>query len=162
MRILADVAPYSRQYQKYSSIIRNQTRDNPELEEEYERILEHVRKTKESTLQVAKRHFNAPVDTIEGTVKSDEYDLVPLRRRTKISPARAGGSRQPRQAGLPAYSSVCRTGPALPARPGPRALHIHERALLSKTHVSAMRSLPYAVQNHPQCVQSRSCPPARP
>jgi hypothetical protein len=70
MRILADVAPYSREYQKYSSIIRNQTRDNPELEEEYERISEQVRQTKESTLQVAKRHFNAPVNTIEGTVQS--------------------------------------------------------------------------------------------
>jgi hypothetical protein len=79
MRILADVAPYSRQYQKYSSIIHNQTRDNSELEEEYERILEHVRKTKESTLQVARRHFNAPADTIEGTVKSTGAQVVELR-----------------------------------------------------------------------------------
>lgn len=58
-RSMADVAPYSKQNQKYSSIIRNQTRNNPKLEEEYERIQEHIRKTKEFTLQVAKRHFNS-------------------------------------------------------------------------------------------------------
>jgi hypothetical protein len=70
MRILADVAPYSREYQKYASIVQHQTRNNPELRSEYERITEQVRKTKDSTLQVAQRHFNAPVDRIEGTVKS--------------------------------------------------------------------------------------------
>jgi hypothetical protein len=40
------------------------------LKVEYERITEQVRQTKESTLQVARKHFNAPVDTIEGSVKS--------------------------------------------------------------------------------------------
>jgi hypothetical protein len=70
MRILGDVAPYSREYQKYASRVRTQSRDNPALEAEYDRIAEQVRQTKESTLQVAQRHFNAPVDTIEGTVKS--------------------------------------------------------------------------------------------
>ncbi|MGA2834717.1 MAG: hypothetical protein ABSE55_16750 [Terracidiphilus sp.] len=66
MRILSDVAPYSREYQKYSSRVRAQSRDNPALEAEYDRIVEQVR----STLQVAQKHFNAPVDTIEGSVKS--------------------------------------------------------------------------------------------
>ena len=70
MRILGDVAPYSREYQKYAARVQAQSRDNPALEAEYDRIAEQVRQTKESTLQVAQRHFNAPVDTVEGTVKS--------------------------------------------------------------------------------------------
>ena len=78
MRILADVAPYSREYQKHAAIVRHQAKDDPELEAEYERISEQVRQTKESTLQVAQRHFNAPVDTIEGTVKSASAQGVEL------------------------------------------------------------------------------------
>ncbi len=69
LRILGDVAPYSREYQRYASIVRHQAEDNPDLKVEYERIAEQVRQTKESTLHVAQRHFNAPVDTIEGTVR---------------------------------------------------------------------------------------------
>jgi len=72
MRILADVAPYSREYQKYASSVRHQAQDNPDLKAEYERISEQVRQTKESTLQVARKHFNAPVERIEGTVESVE------------------------------------------------------------------------------------------
>ncbi len=70
MRILGDVAPYSREYQKYAARTRAQSRDNPALEAEYDRIAEQVRQTKESTMQVAQKHFNVPVDTVEGTVKS--------------------------------------------------------------------------------------------
>ena len=70
MRILADVAPYSREYQKFSQAVRRQAQDDPELKAEYEHIAEQVRQTKASTLQVAQKHFNAPVDKIEGTVKS--------------------------------------------------------------------------------------------
>lgn len=72
MRILADVAPYSREYQKYASSVRHQAQNNPDLKAEYERISEQVRQTKESTLQVARKHFNAPVERIEGTVESVE------------------------------------------------------------------------------------------
>jgi hypothetical protein len=70
MRILADVAPYSREYQKFSQKVRSQAKDDPDLRAEYERIAEQVRQTKASTLQVAQKHFNAPTDRIEGTVKS--------------------------------------------------------------------------------------------
>src|SRR5580698_5959802 len=38
MRILADVAPYSREYQKYSAIIRAHSKDDSNLRAEYERI----------------------------------------------------------------------------------------------------------------------------
>jgi len=70
LRILADVAPYSREYQRFASRVRSQARNDPDLEAEYGRISEQVRQTKGSTLQVAQKHFNAPVDTVEGTVKS--------------------------------------------------------------------------------------------
>ena len=97
MRILGDVAPYSREYQKYASRVRAQSRDNPGLEAEYDRIAEQVRQTKESTLQVAQRHFNAPVDTIEGTVKSasmtDQTRCLPA--PCTYFPARGGGPRNP-------------------------------------------------------------------
>jgi len=78
MRILSDVAPYSREYQKWSSVIRRQAQDDPDLRAEHERISEQVRKTKESTLQVAQHHFNAPVDTLEGTVKSASAQGIEL------------------------------------------------------------------------------------
>lgn len=70
MRILSDIAPYSREYQKYAARVRKQAENDDDLRVEYQTISEQVRQTKESTLQVAKRHFNAPVETIEGTVKS--------------------------------------------------------------------------------------------
>jgi hypothetical protein len=79
MSILADVAPYSREYQKYAARVRAQAQHDPKLEAEYDRIVDQVRKTKESTLQVAKHHFNAPVDTIEGTVKDVNKEGVELK-----------------------------------------------------------------------------------
>jgi hypothetical protein len=69
LKVLGDVAAYSKEYQKYAGIIRNQINDNPDLKVEYERITEQVRKTKKSTLVTTERHFSEPVDTIEGTVK---------------------------------------------------------------------------------------------
>jgi len=69
LRILGDIAPYSREYQREAGIVRHQAAKDDEVRAEYERIQEQVRQTKESTLQTGQRHFNAPVDTIEGTVK---------------------------------------------------------------------------------------------
>jgi hypothetical protein len=68
LRILGDVAPYSREYQKYASILGKQSQGNPELQAEYEKIAEQVRQTKESTLQVAEPHFTAPIDQVEGSI----------------------------------------------------------------------------------------------
>jgi hypothetical protein len=78
LRILSDVAPYSREYQKWAGAVRREARGNPDLTVELERIEEQVRQTKESTLQIAQRHFNAPVDRIEGTVKSASPEGVEL------------------------------------------------------------------------------------
>jgi len=70
LRILGDIAPYSREYQKIHGRLGKQLKDNPELRAQYDQISEQVRQTKDSTLQVDERHFDAPVDTIEGTIKS--------------------------------------------------------------------------------------------
>jgi hypothetical protein len=68
MAILADVAPYSREYNTYRQKVGRQAQDNTELEIEYERILNRVKRTRESVIRMQDRHFTAPVDEISGTV----------------------------------------------------------------------------------------------
>ena len=46
MAILADVAPYSREYNTFRLKVGNQAKDNTELQIEYEKILERVRQTR--------------------------------------------------------------------------------------------------------------------
>jgi hypothetical protein len=64
MSILADVAPYSREYHTY----RQPGSGKHQLEIEYEKILTRVKKTRESVIKMNDRHFTAPVDEISGTV----------------------------------------------------------------------------------------------
>ena len=52
MAIMADVAPYSREYNTFRLKVGNQARDNTELQIEYEKILERVRQTKESVIRM--------------------------------------------------------------------------------------------------------------
>ena len=123
MRILADVAPYSREYQRIAAQVRADARNNPDLDAEYGRIAEQVRQTKESTLQVARRHFNAPVDRIERTVKAVHGMSV----ERKELPGRTfhlssvgwidGGSDQVPSPPRTTYTS--RAGPGTPALPVP-------------------------------------------
>ena len=68
MAILADVAPYSREYHTYRQRVGKQAQDNTELEIEYESILNRVKRTRESVIRMSDRHFTAPVDEISGTV----------------------------------------------------------------------------------------------
>jgi len=68
MAILADVAPYSREYNTYRQRVGKQAQNNTELEIEYERILNRVKRTRESVIRMQDRHFTAPVDEISGTV----------------------------------------------------------------------------------------------
>jgi len=68
LAILADVAPYSREYNTYRQKVGAQTKDNTELRIQYERILDRVRQTRESIIKMNDRHFTAPVDEISGTV----------------------------------------------------------------------------------------------
>jgi hypothetical protein len=68
LAILADVAPYSREYNTYRQKVGAQTRDNTELRIEYEKILDRVRQTRESVIKMDDRRFTAPVEEISGTV----------------------------------------------------------------------------------------------
>jgi len=68
MSILADVAPYSREYHNVRTRIGQQTEGNTELQIQYEKILNRVKQTRESVIRMQDRHFTAPVDEISGTV----------------------------------------------------------------------------------------------
>ena len=69
MHILADVAPYSREYNTFRQIVGKQAQGNTELEIEYEKILNRVKRTRESVIRMNDRHFTRPVDEISGTVE---------------------------------------------------------------------------------------------
>ena len=69
MAILADVAPYSREYNTYRQIVGKQVQENTELEIEYEKILNRVKQTRESVIKMTDRHFTAPVGEIAGTIE---------------------------------------------------------------------------------------------
>jgi hypothetical protein len=77
--ILGDIAPYSREFNRIRSVLDKSTRDDPEMRSRYEQIVDQVRQTKESTLQVDQRRFDAPVDRFEGTVKSASFRGVELK-----------------------------------------------------------------------------------
>jgi hypothetical protein len=70
LAILADVAPYSREYNTYRQKIGRQAQGDTELEIEYEKILTRVKKTRESVIRMTDRHYTEPVDEISGTVES--------------------------------------------------------------------------------------------
>ena len=78
LSILGDVAPYSQEYNRIRAIVEKQSHSDTELRSRYEQIVEQVRQTKESTLQVDERRFDAPVDRLEGTVKSASFSGVEL------------------------------------------------------------------------------------
>jgi hypothetical protein len=78
LNILADVAPYSREYNKFRAVVEKQSRGDNELRSRYERIVEQVRLTKDSTLQVDQRRFDAPIDQLEGTIKSASFKGIEL------------------------------------------------------------------------------------
>ena len=58
MSILADVAPYSREYNTYRLKVGKQAQGNTELQIEYEKILDRVRQSKESVVRMDDRHFH--------------------------------------------------------------------------------------------------------
>jgi hypothetical protein len=85
LSILGDVAPYSRQYNRIKAVVGKQSQGDTELRAQYEQIVEQVRQTKESTLQVDERRFDAPVDRLEGTVKNASFRGVELAGRRLVS-----------------------------------------------------------------------------
>ena len=79
MSILADVAPYSREYHTFRQKVGSEAQGNTELEIEYEKILNRVKKTRESVIRMQDRHFTAPVDEISGTVESVSAGSITLK-----------------------------------------------------------------------------------
>lgn len=57
---------------------RSSPRGDSELRADYEQIVDQVRQTKDSTLQVDTRRFDTPVDRIEGTIKKASFHGVEL------------------------------------------------------------------------------------
>ena len=73
-RILADVAPYSREYHTFRQKVGQQAQGNTELETEYEKILTRVKKTRESVIKMNDRHFTEPVDEVSaGGITLNEF-----------------------------------------------------------------------------------------
>jgi hypothetical protein len=70
LSILAEVAPYSREYNLYRQKVSSAARGNTELEIELGKIVDRVRQTKESSITMDNRRFTAPVEEIEGTVEA--------------------------------------------------------------------------------------------
>jgi hypothetical protein len=68
LAILADVAPYSREFNTWRQKVGSQTKGNTELRIEYEKILDRVRQTRESVIKMDDRRFTAGVEEISGTV----------------------------------------------------------------------------------------------
>jgi hypothetical protein len=96
MAILADVAPYSREYNTFRQRVGKQAQGNTELEIEYEKILNRVKKTRESVTRMQDRHFTAPVDEISGTIEEVSPGGITLKeypgRRFQFSSVRPGGN----------------------------------------------------------------------
>ncbi len=100
LAILADVAPYSREYNTYRQKIGRQAQGNTELEIEYEKILTRVKKTRESVIRMTDRHYTEPVDEISGTVESASPGGITLKGRC----LRPAGNTTPR---APAPEAPC-------------------------------------------------------
>jgi len=86
LAILADVAPYSREYNIFRSKVGADSADNTELRIEYEKILDRVRQTRESVIKMDNRRFTEPVDEIEGTVETATPGGVTLKEH-QVSPS---------------------------------------------------------------------------
>lgn len=78
LSILADVAPYSKEYATYRGRVSKEARGDTELQIEYEKILERVRQTRESIIQVSEKKFSAEVEQIEGAVSAFTPEGVEL------------------------------------------------------------------------------------
>jgi hypothetical protein len=70
MAILADVAPYSREYNTARQQVLSQSQGDTALRIEYDKIVDRVRQTKDSGIRMDDRRFTAPVEEIAGTVES--------------------------------------------------------------------------------------------
>ena len=79
LSILADIAPYSREFATFKGVVGKQVAGNTEQEIEYGKILERARQMRESVINTAERRFTEPVDEITGTVDSVSTSGVRLK-----------------------------------------------------------------------------------
>lgn len=79
LSILADVAPYSREYNLYRQRVASEARNDTSLQIELDKIIDRVRQVKESSVMMDDRRFTAPVDTIAGTVDNAGPTGITLR-----------------------------------------------------------------------------------
>src|ERR1700755_1825238 len=85
LAILADVAPYSREYNLFRQKVGKEAQGNTELQIEYEKILNRVKQTRESVIRMETRRFTAPVEEVEGTVESVSPAGVTLKEYPGLS-----------------------------------------------------------------------------
>jgi hypothetical protein len=57
LRILSDVAPYSREYNTFRQKVASEAQHDTQLQIELDKIIDRVRQTKESSIRMADRHF---------------------------------------------------------------------------------------------------------
>jgi hypothetical protein len=102
MSILADIAPYSREYNTTRQRVLDRSRGNTALRIEYDKIVDRVRQTRDSGIRMDDRRFTAPVEEISGTVASSgpygvELKEFPGRRfRFSTRSLHPAGSKTPR------------------------------------------------------------------
>ena len=113
LAILADVAPYSREYNIFRSKVGADSANNTELRIEYEKILDRVRQTRESVIRMDNRRFTEPVDEIEGTIETATPGGVTLKEH-QVSP-----SSQPKNVSRGRGRSRTHSPPAPPEDPEP-------------------------------------------
>lgn len=69
-KILADVAPYSKEYANYRGRIAAEARFDTGVDIEFQKVLDQVHQTKESVVRTEDRRFTKDVDTLAGTIES--------------------------------------------------------------------------------------------
>jgi hypothetical protein len=70
LRILGDIAPYSREFAMYRGRLSKQAQRNTDTAIEFEQIVDRVRKMKDSVVRTSERRFTEDTETISGTVRS--------------------------------------------------------------------------------------------
>jgi very-short-patch-repair endonuclease len=79
LAILADIGPYSRQYQAVKGRVAKAAQYDTDLDIEYSRIIDRVRQTKDSALGTTNKIFTGATDSISGTIQEASPYGVSLR-----------------------------------------------------------------------------------
>jgi len=84
LAILADVAPYSREYNIFRQKVGNDSQDSTELRIEYEKILDRVRQTRESVIRMDTRSLR-PLAPKSPHAPAQEESGLPTRRGSRLA-----------------------------------------------------------------------------